>query len=101
MTDIDVLTENKILKDEVERLSKINKELEERISVFTSTHRQKKYYENHTEEVKVRTKQYADRVKETNPEKLKEWRHTAYLNRKAKLQKQAEAILITVHEKNK
>ena len=24
-------------------------------------------------------------IKETNPEKLKEWRHTAYLNRKAKL----------------
>jgi len=27
-----------------------------------------------------------EKIKETNPEKLKEWRHTAYLNRKAKLQ---------------
>jgi len=27
-----------------------------------------------------------DKVKETNPEKLKEWRHRAYLNRKVKLQ---------------
>tara|TARA_A100001011_G_scaffold379917_1_gene446511 strand:- start:852 stop:1025 length:174 start_codon:yes stop_codon:yes gene_type:complete len=25
------------------------------------------------------------KIKETNPEKLKEWRHQAYLNRKAKL----------------
>ena len=99
MTDFDLLSENKTLKDEVERLSKINRELEERISIYTSTHRQKKYYENHTEEVKVRTKQYADRVKETNPDKLKEWRHTAYMNRKAKLQKQSESILVSEHEK--
>jgi hypothetical protein len=26
-----------------------------------------------------------EKIKETNPEKLKEWRHMAYLNRKAKL----------------
>ncbi len=25
-----------------------------------------------------------EKIKETNPEKLKEWRHQAYLNRKAK-----------------
>ena len=25
------------------------------------------------------------KIKESNPEKLKEWRHQAYLNRKAKL----------------
>jgi hypothetical protein len=29
-----------------------------------------------------------EKIKETNPEKLKEWRHNAYLNRKAKLKKQ-------------
>ena len=27
-----------------------------------------------------------EKIKETNPQKLKEWRHNAYLNRKAKLQ---------------
>ena len=26
-----------------------------------------------------------EKIKENNPEKLKEWRHNAYLNRKAKL----------------
>jgi hypothetical protein len=26
-----------------------------------------------------------EKIKETNPEKLKEWRHNAYLNHKAKL----------------
>ena len=30
-------------------------------------------------------KKYMEKIKETNPEKLKEWRHQAYLNRKAKL----------------
>ena len=26
-----------------------------------------------------------EKIKETNPEKLKEWRHQAYLNRKEKI----------------
>jgi hypothetical protein len=29
-------------------------------------------------------------MKETNTEKIKEWRHQAYLNRKAKLKEQLE-----------
>jgi len=33
-----------------------------------------------------------EKVKETNPEKLKEWRHTAYLKRKEKLKLQEEQI---------
>jgi hypothetical protein len=33
-----------------------------------------------------------EKVKETNPEKLKEWRHTAYLKRKEKLKSQQEQI---------
>jgi hypothetical protein len=31
-----------------------------------------------------------EKMKETNPEKIKEWRHQAYLNRKAKLKEQLE-----------
>jgi hypothetical protein len=31
-----------------------------------------------------------EKIKETNPEKLKEWRHQAYLNRKAKLKPKEE-----------
>ena len=31
-----------------------------------------------------------EKIKETNPEKLKEWRHQAYLNRKAKLKPKNE-----------
>lgn len=32
-----------------------------------------------------------EKIKETNPEKLKEWRHNEYLNRKAKLKAQQDS----------
>ena len=35
--------------------------------------------------VKEKAKSYMEKIKETNPEKLKEWRHQAYLNRKEKI----------------
>ena len=34
---------------------------------------------------KEKAKNYMEKIKETNPGKLKEWRHQAYLNRKIKL----------------
>jgi hypothetical protein len=72
------------MKEEIEALKIKNTELEEKLKTYTSNHRHKKYYDNNTEIVKQRAKNYMDKIKETNPEKLKEWRHTAYLNRKAK-----------------
>ena len=72
------------MKEEIEVLKIKNTELEEKLKTYTSNHRHKKYYDNNTELVKQRAKNYMDKIKETNPEKLKEWRHTAYLNRKAK-----------------
>ena len=74
------------MKDQLELLQIKNTELEEKLKAYTSNHRHKKYYENNTEIVKQRAKIYTDKIKETNPEKIKEWRHTAYLNRKAKLE---------------
>jgi hypothetical protein len=72
------------MKEEIEVLKIKNTELEEKLKTYTSNHRHKKYYDNNTELVKQRAKNYMDKIKETNPEKLKEWRHTAYINRKAK-----------------
>jgi hypothetical protein len=45
----------------------------------------KKYYENNIDTVKESQKKYMLKLKEENPEKLKEWRHLAYLKRKEKL----------------
>ena len=80
------------MKEEIEALKNKNTELEEKLKTYTSNHRHKKYYDNNTEVVIQRAKTYMDKIKETNPEKLKEWRHTAYLNRKEKLKSQKEQI---------
>ena len=87
MNTINIEEYNKLKKNYDELINK-NKELEEKLKSYTSNHRHKKYYENNSEVVKERAKKYMDKVKETNPEKLKEWRHNAYLKRKAKLQNQ-------------
>ena len=73
------------LKLEIEELKNRNNELEEKLKSYTNPRRNKKYYEKNSDIVKEKAKNYMEKIKETNPEKLKEWRHNAYLNRKAKL----------------
>ena len=87
MNNINIEEYEKI-KKELEEIKNKNKELEEKLKSYTSNHRHKKYYENNTEIVKERAKNYMDKIKETNPEKLKEWRHNAYLKRKEKKRKE-------------
>ena len=81
-------TELEFLRKENEALKQQNKELQERLSAYTNSDSHKRYYESHSTEVKEKAKVYLGKLKESNPEKLKEYRHTAYLNRKAKLQAQ-------------
>jgi len=78
------------LKLELEEYKKKNKELEDKLKLYTNPTRNKKYYEKNSDVVKEKAKNYMEKLKETNPEKLKEWRHTAYLNRKSKLKMQQE-----------
>jgi uncharacterized protein YdiU (UPF0061 family) len=66
------------------------KELTEQLQKYTNSKRHIRYYENHKDEVKERAKTYMEKVKEENPEKVKEWRKTAYQNRKAKLKAQQD-----------
>ena len=73
------------LKLEIEELKNKNNELEEKLKSYTNPTRNKKYYEKNSDIVKEKAKNYMEKIKESNPEKLKEWRHQAYLNRKAKL----------------
>ena len=84
MNNIDeILQENHELKLK-------NAELEKRLQKYTNSDGHKKYYEKNKDIVKEKGKSYLQKLKEENPEKLKEYRHTAYLNRKAKLQNQTE-----------
>jgi cell division septum initiation protein DivIVA len=82
------ITEYNKLKTEIEKIKDENKELTERLKKYTNSMRQLKYYNNNKEIVKEKAKSYIKKITEENPEKIKEWRHTAYLNRKAKLQQQ-------------
>ena len=76
------------LKLEIEELKNKNNELEEKLKSYTNPTRNKKYYKKNSDIVKEKAKNYMEKIKETNPEKLKEWRHQSYLNRKAKLKAQ-------------
>ena len=78
------------LKIYIEELKNKNNELEEKLKAYTNPTRNKKYYEKNSDIVKEKAKNYMGKIKETNPEKIKEWRHQAYLNRKAKLKPQNE-----------
>ena len=80
------------LKHEIDELKNKNIELEEKLKSYTNPTRNKKYYEKNSDAVKENAKNYIEKIKETNPEKLKEWRHQAYLNRKAKLKVNEETI---------
>ena len=86
MTDMVNIDMYNNLMIENELLKKKNIELEEKLRSYTNTERNKRYYEKNSEKVKEKAKNYMENMKTENPEKLKEWRHTAYMNRKAKLE---------------
>jgi hypothetical protein len=88
MTDIVNIEMYNNLVIENELLKKKNIELEEKLKTYTNTERNKKYYEKNSEKVKEKAKNYMEKMKTENPEKLKEWRHNAYMNRKNKLMEQ-------------
>lgn len=70
--------ENLILKEEIEKLT-------EKLQSYTNTKSHKKYYQSHKLEVQDNATKYLKNLKETNPEKLKEYRQRAYQKRKEKL----------------
>ena len=73
-----ILEENKQLKVLVE-------ELREKLNKYTNPDRNKKYYENNKDKFIENSNKRLEKLKETNPDKIKEYRKTAYLKRKEKL----------------
>jgi len=73
----DILEENAALKLRVV-------DLEEKLKKYTNGNNHKKYYETHKETVKEQGANYLQKLKEENPEKLKEYRRRAYLKQKEK-----------------
>lgn len=49
---------------------------------YTNNDRHKRYYEQNKDRVKENAKAYLNKLKEENPDKLKEYRRRAYVKRK-------------------
>ena len=84
------------LKLKLEKMEKYVKELEDNLKKYTNNNRHLKYYENNKEVVKERTKNYVEKLKNENPDKLKEWRRNYYLKRKEKLKEQNKDTTIII-----
>ena len=83
--------------DEVQQLKKENEELknkvvelEERLKKYTNGDNHKRYYEKNKEQIKEAGSSYLKKLKDENPEKLKEYRKRAYQKQKEKLIKEEE-----------
>lgn len=73
-----------LLQQQNEKLLSTIETLKKQLEKYTNNERHKKYYEKNKDRVKENAKNYLNRLKEENPEKLKEYRHRAYLKRKEK-----------------
>jgi len=73
-----VLEENKQLKILVE-------ELQEKLKKYTNPFAHQVFYEKNKAKIIQNSNERLKKIKETNPDKLKEYRRTAYLKRKEKL----------------
>jgi len=70
-----------------EKISQLQQEiqaLKTQLEKYTNNERHRKYYEKNKDRVKEQAKQYLNKLREENPDKLKEYRHRAYLKRKEK-----------------
>ena len=69
---------------ENERLKKEVNELKEHLKKYTFGDNHKRYYEKNKEKVKEGGAKYLQKLKEENPEKLREYWRRAYQNKKQK-----------------
>jgi Ni,Fe-hydrogenase I large subunit len=79
---MDLQLENQLLREEVENLKKELLLTQEHLKKYTAP--QKEYYEKNKDIIKQKASQNNSKLKETNPEKIKEYAHRAYLKQKEK-----------------
>lgn len=71
--------------EENERLKQRVIELEERLKNYSNPPAHKAFYEKNKEKIIKESSERLKKLAESNPEKIKEYRRTAYLKRKEKL----------------
>lgn len=82
-----LLKENQFLREQNEKLVKELEETKEHLKKYTAPQCKKAYYEKNKEEIKQKTKEYRQTYQPTEEQK-KKWARTAYLNKKAKMEKE-------------
>lgn len=75
---------NKVLEENEQLKQRVN-ELEEKLKSYTNPESCQKFYEKNKEKIVQNSNKRLQKLKEENPEKLKEYRRNAYLKRKEKL----------------
>ena len=88
-----LIQENTELKEKIAKVELELAETKEHLKKYTAPLRNKIYYQENKEEIKQKVKEYKQTknyVYKATPEQKKEYAKTAYLNKKAKLQKLKE-----------
>lgn len=84
---------NSLKKENAELKAKVQ-ELEERVKKYSNGDNHKRYYEKNKDKIKAKGTENLKKLKETNPEKLREYRRSYYLKRKERLKAEKEASAI-------
>jgi hypothetical protein len=90
MNNEDLINENLLLKEELEKIKNELIETKEHLKKYTAPIRNKKYYEENKEKHKQKVKEYKEKINYNatlTPDKKKEYARRAYLNKKEKLKK--------------
>jgi len=79
----------KITQNEInDKLIKENEELKEHLKKYTAPKAYKKYYEKNKDNIVKKATDRLKKLADENPDKLKEYRRTAYLKQKEKIKSQ-------------
>jgi hypothetical protein len=86
MDNSELIIENNELKNKIKLLEDELDEVKNKLNTYQSN--SKKYYKNNKEKIIKQVKEYKENYNYTpTPEQKKQWARTAYLNKKAKLEK--------------
>ena len=80
-------------EEEINQLKQKIIELEQHLKKYTNSKGHQDYYEKNKEKIKKNGSIHLMKLKEENPDKLKEYRRRAYLKRKDKLQKEKDTTI--------
>jgi geranylgeranyl pyrophosphate synthase len=86
-----LLKENKLLREQNEKLITELEETKQHLKKYTAPAYKKEYYENNKDEIKQKIKEYRQNNQPTEEQK-KKWARTAYLKKKEKLKQEKETI---------